>query len=365
MIFMKIRQAISLILMLTICSISMTIRAEQETIDWSADVDFDQLIQEFAARDDLATVCDNGTLKKQLKNIWEEERWEEIIKIEKRILNNCPIDIGTHISLENILRSLGKITSADHHLRWTNGIVGSIIKTRDGSTPQTAYESMILINESWIPKYSDLEIIFNEIIENNGKVIRKVYVSDKEENIKIIYFDESKYSDPSEIETKKSTDWSKEVNFDNIRDEYISKNIIHRCGPWSSHLRRLDAFLYKEKDWEERVNIYRSRLEACPVDIKAHNIIFYSLDILGRVEEADQHVRWYEGLMNSIIKSGDGKTPETAYRVIFVTEEYNFMWAKGLKPSSQSYVDTEYGAMDLFKVTDKDGGKKEIYFSLK
>ena len=69
MTFINIKQAISLILMLTICSISMNIKAEQETIDWSADVDFDQLMQEFAARDDLATVCDNGTLKKQLKNI--------------------------------------------------------------------------------------------------------------------------------------------------------------------------------------------------------------------------------------------------------------------------------------------------------
>jgi len=351
--------------MLTICSISLTIRAEQETIDWSADVDFDQLRQEFSIRNDLVTICNNDKLKKQVRQIWEEERWDEIIKIIGSILNNCPIDISYHHTLENILRALGKDTSADHHLRWANGLAGSIIKTGDGKTPQTAYKTILLGEGLKILEYLELERMASEPIEHDGRAIGKFYAIDKVENIKIIYFDISKYIDISSIKEGKSTDWSKEVNFDDIRDKFIGKNIIHRCSPLRGDPKKLHDFFRKENNWKELVNILLTRLEICPVDMRSHYKIVFALNNLERDEEATQHKGWLQGLINSIIKSGDGKTPETAYRVISVSEEYDFMWVMALQPSSQAYVSTEYGMMDLFEVTDEDGKKEEIYYSLK
>jgi len=356
-------------LMLIICSISLSIRAEQETIDWSANVDFDQFIQEFSIRNDLATTCDNDTLKNKIKQIFEEgseeEHLEEIIIIMWKILDNCPIDIDSHLSLQSMLSHLGKETSAEHHLRWANGLAVSIIEAGDGHTPQTAHDFMILVNMIPIFKFLNLEVISIKSFEYNDQVIGKYYASDKEENIKIIYFNESRYIDLSSIEEEKFTDWSKEVNFDIIRDEYISKNIIHRCRPDHDDGKKLLDYFYKENNWEELVNILRVRLKTCPVDMKSHYKIAIALNNLERFEEAAQHERWLKGLMNSITNSSDGKTPETAYRMISVSEEYDFMWVNGIQPLSQAYVSTEYGAMDLFEVTDKDGEKEEIYFSLK
>ena len=84
-----------------------------------------------------------------------------------------------------------------------------------------------------------------------------------------------------------------------------------------------------------------------------------SLTQLGREREADDQKRWFHGLVDSILDSGDGKTKETAFVVISVPEEYSFLRAFGLAVKEQALVDDR---IDALLVADGSGKTTTVYF---
>lgn len=79
-------------------------------------------------------------------------------------------------------------------------------------------------------------------------------------------------------------------------------------------------------------------LNQCPVDARAHMWAYGALKQLGEIEKADEHKRWYWGIIDSILKTGDGKSPQTAYVTISIAEEYSVIQYLGLKRVKQSVV---------------------------
>lgn len=71
------------------------------------------------------------------------------------------------------------------------------------------------------------------------------------------------------------------------------------------------------------------------------------------------------GRVAKILKSGDGKTKETAYQVKDVGEEYQVIRALGFQPQGQALVVEGKKAWDLMTVVDpKTGEKIEIWFDI-
>lgn len=72
------------------------------------------------------------------------------------------------------------------------------------------------------------------------------------------------------------------------------------------------------------------------------------------------------GRVAKILKSGDGKTQDTAYHVKNVGEEYQVIRALGLRPAQQALIINDKGtAFDLMTVVDpKSGEKVEIWFDI-
>ena len=66
----------------------------------------------------------------------------------------------------------------------------------------------------------------------------------------------------------------------------------------------------------------------------------------------------YSGLIGSVLKTGDGKTQESAFVTISVDEEYAILYALGLQRRSQSLV----GNRDRFLVTNDSGDEHVIFF---
>lgn len=99
--------------------------------------------------------------------------------------------------------------------------------------------------------------------------------------------------------------------------------------------------------------------QQCPVDILAQQITATALSKLGREPEAQAHVRMYRGLVDSILASGDGRTPGTAFVVISISEEYAVLRVFQLKPARQALLD---GGIDAFTVS-AEGGTATIYFN--
>jgi hypothetical protein len=92
---------------------------------------------------------------------------------------------------------------------------------------------------------------------------------------------------------------------------------------------------------------------------------FYANDQLGNAEEANFHYTFLDNLVNSILESGDGKTPETAFVVISVEEEYLLLGWMEFQTTMQEFVELENHYYDQFQAIDPDTGEEvSIYFNI-
>ena len=79
--------------------------------------------------------------------------------------------------------------------------------------------------------------------------------------------------------------------------------------------------------------------------------------------KAEFHRTVFRGLIDSIRNTGDGKSPEKAWVIISVHEEYVVLRAMGLKPSGQSLMMDKGHAYDVMKAKDEDGKEETFYFN--
>ncbi len=110
-----------------------------------------------------------------------------------------------------------------------------------------------------------------------------------------------------------------------------------------------DKFLQSSKVW----------LDKCPVDAEVHIMRASLLSKKGKYEDCIRNRSFFYGLMASIVNSGDGKTKETAFKVIAVEEEYTLMNFMGAKVKSQSLQ----GKYDVVEVKMAEGDTT-IYFDI-
>lgn len=156
--------------------------------------------------------------------------------------------------------------------------------------------------------------------------------------------------------------WTDEVDFLALREAYGARTDYgERCEDSevaheaSSALNR-EAFL-------EVVELTRNPLERCPVWAQLHLWRGAALFSLGRDAEGEVHKRWFLGLTDSILDSGDGKTAETAFRTVSIPEEYAVLARLGLKRESQALIDDGPGMVDVITATDEDGRARTVYFN--
>ena len=101
------------------------------------------------------------------------------------------------------------------------------------------------------------------------------------------------------------------------------------------------------------------------VQITSHLYCGYIYLQTGDTLNSNFHYNAYTGLLNSILYSGDGNDPKTAYLVISTVEEYDFLNWFNLQTNRQSLINADGYSFDLMKVTDRDTGEKyEIYFNV-
>jgi hypothetical protein len=70
------------------------------------------------------------------------------------------------------------------------------------------------------------------------------------------------------------------------------------------------------------------------------------------------------GLLKSIVATGDGKTCDTGWEVVAVTEEYFMIDMMGDTPAEQSLIQGKHGACDLLHVRDENGKPQDYYFRI-
>ena len=120
------------------------------------------------------------------------------------------------------------------------------------------------------------------------------------------------------------------------------------------------------RDFEGALKIVDTVLQRNYVEPNAHMVASLAHNELGHREEAQLHRFIADGLLRSITSQGDGKTPETAYKVIDISEEYALFRALNLTPKSQSAVPSDGGLIaDRMVVVDPRTREERImYFSV-
>jgi Domain of unknown function (DUF4919) len=149
------------------------------------------------------------------------------------------------------------------------------------------------------------------------------------------------------------------VDFARLRAEFGGRSDFVAICERDRPLHRL-AESARQQDWKDVVAASEPWLKQCPVDIDAHLIRAIALKEIGRVAESDDHVDWVRGLVDSVLTSGDGRTPQTAFVVISVAEEYSMLRVLRVRPIRHAILS---GGVDELFVKGDDGVAGVIYFN--
>jgi hypothetical protein len=124
----------------------------------------------------------------------------------------------------------------------------------------------------------------------------------------------------------------------------------------------LDAL--NAKDYPSALKSAEEVLASEYVNIDAHFVAYLASKQMGAADKAEFHHAVFKGLVDSILNSGDGLSPKTAWVVISVHEEYFILHVLGMRPSSQSVLQSDGHSYDKMTVKDENGVEHIFYFNV-
>jgi hypothetical protein len=156
-----------------------------------------------------------------------------------------------------------------------------------------------------------------------------------------------------------------DTNYREFRESFLESEqfkVAANQKPDLDTLRKTMRGLMKKSKYAEIVGIAKKMLSIDYTDMEAHKILQQTYKILGDTPNQKKYHDIEFGLLKSIVKNGDGKSCQTAWPVIQVTEEYFVLDMLGAKLLQQG-IDTNDGSCDRMEV-QTDEGKKVYYFDI-
>ena len=118
----------------------------------------------------------------------------------------------------------------------------------------------------------------------------------------------------------------------------------------------------REKDYAEAIRLGEERLKEDFLDVWAHWAVWQAANELGDQKRMDLHVYMLRGILQSIRDSGDGKSTETAFKVISTAETYFVLTVMGYRPKSQALQGKDGHSFDAMTVVDSESGAEVTLF---
>ncbi|MFT3744748.1 MAG: DUF4919 domain-containing protein [Pyrinomonadaceae bacterium] len=123
--------------------------------------------------------------------------------------------------------------------------------------------------------------------------------------------------------------------------------------------------LLNEKKFKDVIKIAEGIHKTTFVDMNSHIMASMAYQGLQDPKKAKYHEAVYLGLVNSILKDGDGNTPKTAYQVISIAEEFPLLNALELKHGTQTVESVDGHTYHLQAASDKATNEAvKIYFNI-
>lgn len=152
------------------------------------------------------------------------------------------------------------------------------------------------------------------------------------------------------------------IDYGRLRLSYVNSPERKQAKDTSAEEKAMSQAL-QARDFRAALKNAQAVLDSDYVNIDAHFVAFVAERELGDAAKAEFHRTVFRGLIDSIRNSGDGKSPEKAWVIISVDEEYVVLRAMGLRPSGQSLVMKNGHAYDVMKAKNEDGEEETFYFN--
>ena len=128
-------------------------------------------------------------------------------------------------------------------------------------------------------------------------------------------------------------------------------------------LEKKEAFgALDKKDFQKALKLAEDGLKDDYLDLNAHYVAFIANRELDKADKAEFHRNVFFKLIEAIQKSGDGKTPETAFIVIGVDEEYVLINYLGYRPTQQGLYRANGHTYDKLSVVNTKTNETVVFY---
>jgi hypothetical protein len=154
------------------------------------------------------------------------------------------------------------------------------------------------------------------------------------------------------------------ADFKRLRISYVGSPESQKAKDTDKQKQQMIAAI-NTKDFPKALKNANAVLDNDYSDIDAHFAEYIAYRELGDAKQADFHHAVVDGLIKSILDSGDGKSMETAYVVASVHEEYVILRFLGLQLHEQSLAHAHGHSYDVLDTKDSKSGKTvKLYFNI-
>ena len=135
------------------------------------------------------------------------------------------------------------------------------------------------------------------------------------------------------------------------------------CGYFTPDVSALYSAM-RSSDWSAVEKEGNALLEACYLDLDAHYGLMVMAEETNNAAAQAQHDYMLTGLSKSIRNGHDGSSPDQAYAILSVGEEYAVCRVAGWKVQEQGLAAKDGRRYDVLTVIDLDGRKFDVFFDI-
>jgi hypothetical protein len=153
-----------------------------------------------------------------------------------------------------------------------------------------------------------------------------------------------------------------DIDFTELRMAFARTSKYDPYSLQYRHLRNEMVAALDAGNFESALELANEFLSINYIFPEAHNVAIHAYDALKKPNDADFHRYVLKGLIESILASGDGATPQSAYKIVLIEEEYLILEVKGIKDpvNREEFVE----GCDAFDGIDSTSGQMTtVYFS--
>jgi len=154
-----------------------------------------------------------------------------------------------------------------------------------------------------------------------------------------------------------------DIDFRELRFEYTKTSFYIPYG--SKKDERIDVITaFKKKNYKLVIKLAEKVFERDFLDMNTHYMCMIAHQKLGNLEKMEFHKMVLNGLIDSIVSFGDGRSPETAYEVISTREEEFIITTLGFVTVTREEIRTKDHVIDkVFAASLDSGARKILYFN--